>query len=339
MRILGYAREGLANMSGTSYYRTYLPMREIHKHDNGINAQCIGADALKICPEDVLEGRDIYYMNRLYTLDGLTQFLDRIHDMGAVVVFDADDDLTEHYRLVSGRGREFKEVLSMVDYVTCSTEPLATLFSEYTKVPATALRNFVDSEWMTDQAGKAKRMVKGITMGFSGSPTHYIDWYIPSVPFQWICQKYPVTGVLHGEVPRYLKYAQEDILEFSGVPFSMYPTILSQFDILLCAVNTSDQFNDGKSWVKALEAMAVGAVPICSRFTPYMQLAAMGAPVVIVEEESRDGWFDAMDSLLADPDRLSALKAAGPGWVRANADMVHGGYLEWEAYFRSIHGS
>ena len=139
-----------------------------------------------------------------------------------------------------------------------------------------------------------------------------------------------------GECPRYLDFAGDGLVKFTGVPYELYPILLKQFDVLLCAVDTRDEFSQCKSAVKALECMAIGVVPICSQFEPYIELHTAGAPLVLVEEDTRDGWYEAMRRVVSDPEYLEALRSMGPAWVRANRDMCRTGYKLWEAFYRRI---
>lgn len=341
INILGYVRgSGWDDMDAVDYYRCYLPLREVNRHDNDIAAQIITTQQVKEDnpSDDELGGRDIYVHGRTIN-ENCEVYIEEVHRRGGAVVMDSDDDLTETYRLVSGRGEKFKHVLSQIDYVTCTTPALAELFAQYTRRPPVVLRNHVDVDWLAKAASKSKRLTGGLTIGFSGSPTHWGDWYLPAIPFAQIAREYKDEGVvplLHGETPRYLDHAAPEILKFQGVPFSIYPVILSQFDILLCAVDASDKFNAGKSAVKALEAMAVGAVPICSQFDPYIRLAEEGAPIVLVQEESREGWYAAMRRTVEDTEWRESLRDAGAGWVRANRDMTVLGHKQWAEFYRSI---
>ena len=190
MNVLGFVRgAGWDELDAVQYYRTYLPLREVNRHDNGITARVVDEKAIEGATDDELGGADIYQMCRMYHED-CDEFIAEIHRRGGVLVLDSDDDLTENYRLVSGRGDAFKKVLSKVDYVTVSTPALAIEFAQYTQRPPTVLRNHVDVEWMVKLANKSKRLVEGLTIGFSGSPTHWRDWYLPAVPFQRICRDY-----------------------------------------------------------------------------------------------------------------------------------------------------
>jgi len=319
-------------MDAVQYYRIYLPLREVNRNDNGIDATVVDQNGIS-ASSGLWDGRDVYVMCRLYHAD-CEAFIAEVHRRGAVLILDSDDDLTEDFRLVSGRGDEFKKALGMVDYVTVSTPALAVHLGKYTREPPTVLRNCVDVDWMTETAGQARRLVEGLTMGFIGSPTHWGDWYLPTVPFARVCREFDVIPVFAGDaLPLYLEYTGLYTLRLGAVPFVLYPIVLSQLDIALCAVDSGDKFNSGKSAVKALECMALGIVPICSRFGPYMALAVAGAPVVIVAEDSREGWYEAMKTMVTDDEQRLALSSQGPGWVKANRDMVRGGHECWTAFY------
>lgn len=334
MRVMGFVRDtDFKKMDAVQYYRTFLPLRELGKAENGIGCAIMGREEAERNPE--VRGFDIYTMCRMYHVD-CEEFLAQIHANDAPLVLDSDDDLTENYKLVSGRGPEFKKVLGMVDYVTVSTPALAEHLGQYTQRPPTVLRNCVDVDWLVELAGKAKRLDDGLTMGFIGSPTHWGDWRLPSVPFARIVREFGVRPVVCGSgVPRYLRYIGEEIISLGQVPFAAYPVVLKQFDVVLCGVDVSDKFNSGKSALKALECMALGIVPICSRFGPYLSLMLSAAPIIVVDEDSQDGWYEAMRDLLCQDGRIEELAAAGPEWVKANRDMTTG-YKQWERFYRKI---
>lgn len=343
MNILGYLHDShMDKIDAVDYYRIIAPLRAVHRHDNGITA-VVGSHAdFWGATEEEIGHQDVYTLCRsmgFTDTPAVIEYVEEIHRRGGLVVLDSDDDLTETYKMVSGHGDAFKETLGLVDYVTCATQPLADLLVRYTTKFPVVLKNCVDVEWMQKAASDGKRLAEGLTLGFSGSPTHWGDWYIPAIPWARIGRDYPeVTLILHGQCPRYLGFAdqQATLLKLPGVPFAIYPIPLSQFDIVLCAVDSRDRFNDGKSAVKALECMALGIVPICSRFEPYMDLDAAGAPVVIVPEDTRDGWYETMRALVQPDGYREALGAAGPEWVREHRDITVTGYKQWEAFYRSI---
>ena len=337
MNVLGFLRDkDLESMDAVQYYRTFLPLREIHRHADEVKANMVIAQDLEGQTDAALAGRDIYTMCRMYQVEDFEEFLAAIHRQGAVLVLDSDDDLTEDYKLVSGRGPEFKEILGMVDYVTVSTPALAEHLGQYTQKTPTVLRNHIDTDWMIETARRAKRLVDdGLTMGFLGSPTHWGDWRLPSIPLATLAREFGITPMLVGVLPRYLNCIA-DAVRLGPVPFSVYPIVLSQFDVVLCAVDSADEFNAGKSAVKALECMALGIVPICSRFTAYLELAEAGAPIVLVSEDTRAGWYDAMHTIVTDEGLRIQLGTAGPAWVKANRDMTVSGWQHWERFYQGI---
>lgn len=365
MRVLGFVPESeRTKIIGSHYYRIYLPLREVNKHNDDIDANITGEDTMRnlvlVYKQALTDGdderaaeifemldretnnRDIYIRSRLHLDPEVAkETVNKIHDNGGLLILDADDDLTEDFKLVTARGEQFKQCLYLADHVTVTTQALANHLSQYTQRPPTVLKNHVDVEWMQEIAAKGKRVPPGFTVGFSGSPTHWGDWYIPSVSLSRATRDLDITPVLHGEVPRYLKFValEEDYFQFGGVPFQQYPILLSQFDVILCAVDSKDEFNSGKSAVKALECMSIGVVPVCSRFIPYMELAEAGAPVIIVQEDTRDGWYEAIRDISNNRDKHTRLRQRGPEWVKANRDMCVNGYKQWETLFREITSS
>ncbi|KPK89993.1 MAG: hypothetical protein AMJ88_16790 [Anaerolineae bacterium SM23_ 63] len=341
IRVVGFIRDtSTEKLVGTEYYRCFLPMREVNSNDNQIEAIVLdGKRVLEAEAEQEQAGEwphfDIFHWPRISPGD-CEDFVNEVHNRGGLFLIDADDDLTEEFKLVSGRGEEFKNVLRNVDYLTVSTQALADRLTKYTKRPPVVLKNYIDVDWFGEKADAARRIIDGVTIGFSGSPTHWRDWYIPAVPFQRIVRNFDVEPILHGETPRYMKFVSENIVTLPGVPFFFYPTLLSQFDILLCSVDPDDPFNTGKSAIKAIEAMSVGAVPICSPFNPYIELLELGAPIIVVEEQTRDAWYEAMASLLKDDDYRLYLKSKGRDWVRQNRDMSTIGYKFWENFYKEI---
>jgi len=323
--------DGWDKMGGSSYYRVYLPLREVGRQNPDIDIDLMTRPR-GLSPDDLQGEYDIVIISRRW--ESTKALRTRVHQLGGVLVMDSDDDMTEDYRLVTGHGLEFRRQLSEVDYVTTSTQPLADLFGRYTRREPKVLLNYVDAEWMA-KAARGLRLTKKLTIGFSGSPTHWGDWYIASVPFSRIVQEYDVVPILHGHMPDYLNFAAAKPLRIETLPYHSYPSALAQFDILLCGVDSRDAFNKSKSAVKALECMAVGAVPICSQFQPYVALAEAGAPIVLVEKESRAGWFEAMRELIVDEPYRLGLKARGYKWVKEHRD-IHQGSKQWAAYYRKL---
>lgn len=337
-RVIGFTKSlDKSKMDAVQYYRCCLPIRTVGKvENNGIVTELFGKDEMQGMADDHFGEFDILLMSRMYQANS-AGFMVNADNHGVKVVFDCDDDLLETYRLISGRGREFKDVLGRMDYVTTTTQYLADLFGQYTRRPPIVLKNCVDVRWMNAVAGQSVPHEKPV-IGFSGSPTHWGDWRMASIGLDRAVREFDVRFLVHGFVPRYMKYVDYmEGVELEPLPmieYAYYPHMLCKFDILLCAVDPTDGFNFGKSDVKALEAMALGIIPICSNFGPYAALKEQGAPVIIVEEETPDCWYETIRSVLKGD--MNDDVQGGVKWVLENCDMINGGYLQWENLFRSI---
>lgn len=333
MRIFGILRT-FSNIQPVNFYRTFSPLKTMSMHlpvevslidqwsaQQSMRGQRTGTETI---------GYDIYTTCRMYNEDS-EPFLEMVRDGGGLFVFDSDDDLTERYRMVSGRGEVFRKMLADADYVTTSTPELAKLFSEWSRHPPVVLPNHINVESFAKVADEARRVYAEITVGFSGTRTHWGDWYIPSVPLARIVdERSNVIPLLHGDPPEYLGFMKADIRK--NCPYSEYPAVLKQFDVLLCGIDTKDGFSRGKSGVKALEAMVAGAVPICSNSTSYRRLYERGAPIVIVPEESRDGWYEAIRDIVTDDEKRRYLKSFGRSWVAEHRNMDTGCKRWYDAY-------
>lgn len=338
INVLGFIRNhSWKDLCPSAYYRCYLPLRECDRSAPDINAQIVGIDALEGGTDAGLMGRDIYVLSRMYADEGHQELVDHIHEMGGVSVFDTDDDLTEDHRYISGRGEAFKEMLGVVDYVSVSTPELAERLGQYTKQPPTALRNQLDIDWFTQTASTAKRFIPGLTVGFSGTWTHGYDWQIAGAAFEHAIKAgLDFQGLVHGLFPWYFHKVRDSIIKMDKVPYLIYPTLLAQFDILLCAVDGDDMFNVGKSAIKPIEAMAVGAVPVCSKnVQAYRDLHAAGAPIVMVGNQEAC-WEVAIRELVLDEAQRLELSARGPGWVRQNRNARTEGWKPWAGFFRRV---
>jgi len=325
MRVVGLVPERLTQLGACQYYRVVLPLNALSKH---IDTAVFDVTDLERATDEFIGAADIYVMSRVHG-PGQSEFLRRIHDLGGKFVFDLDDDLTEEYRLVDGRGAELRSVLASADAVSVGSTALVERIRQHTAAPIHVTRNYVNSAWLYNE----RHPHTTLQVGVSGSPTHYMDWYPVHVALSRLKN---CTVLLHGDMPGYFTYFKS-ALRLPPCSFREYPRTLAQFDILCCAVDSRDRFNDGKTWLKALEAMAVGAVAVCSRnFAPYAALAALGAPVVLVDD---DGWYDTLQGLIDAPESVWAAQRAGQAWVRERGDMYSTGWREWLKCYQTVASS
>ena len=91
------------------------------------------------------------------------------------------------------------------------------------------------------------------------------------------------------------------------VDIADYPKEFATLDVAICPLNDS-QFNDSKSWLKPLEAAALGVVPIMSPSPEYVSLNKLG--VGLIASRPRE-WSSAISKLVTNYAYMSELRVKG----------------------------
>ena len=351
MSIIGFVRvSDKAGMSAVNYYRSYLPLTKIKHFDKRAlvtiqTSRDYAAILAHLGEQGVaaITGRHrILLLSRQHNAEGIEEFIEFVHGHGAVVVFDTDDDLTGETRSFE-EARLFVEALKSVDYVTVSTPYLAKRVSRYTSARPVVLPNHVDVPWFAGVSMSSERRVPSdrIVVGFIGTASHYEDWKHPLDALKRIASEFPnVTIAVAGYKPDYLDDV-ENLEYFRWVDIFNYPSLMRQFDVVCCSLDTDDEFNLSKSGIKALEAMAAarpvgdrigGAVPVCTDMPVYRRVVNNGVNGILT---SNDGWYDALKAVVSDGGLRHRLAINGHKWVRKNRD-INRGYVAWRRFYRSI---
>jgi len=335
------------HLSPVAYYRGYQPALMIGIFDHYFNSEIwTQKDVERLInfsprgADKVLVGRSIYVISRLYQREGLDKFLDIIHEGGGLVVFDTDDDLTEEFRDLDSRGDEFIYTMQHMDAVTVSTPYLARRMEDHIGNRPHVLPNHIDCNWFTKVSMLGKRKFNGLTVGLVGTSSHYGDWIYPVEALKCLKEKHgdDITILVGGYFPDYL----DDIaLKVAPVPYSQYPVLMRQFDIVCCSLDPDDEFNRSKSAVKALESMAAarklpsgklgGAVPVCTDMPVYRRVVN-GSNGVLT---SNDNWFEVLDRLVTDRLLLEKLSVQGYKWVNKHRN-ARIGYKQWGRFYRQL---
>lgn len=335
-------------LSPVSYYRVYQPANAIGQHSKHhrveiLSQRDVGAIINRFGKSaGFLEGRDIYLLSRLYRRSGLRRMLKVIHDSGGLVVFDTDDDLTEEHRHIDGRGDEFIYMANEVDLVTVSTPYLARQMKQHIGYTPTVLPNHIDCEWFSRISLATEKRTEQLTVGFVGTTSHYGDWKYPVDALRALNEEFANLRILvAGYCPDYLT-DMDRVIELPAVPYSQYPGIMRQFDIVCCSLDVDDKFNQSKSSVKALEAMAAarylsngklgGAVPVCTDMPVYRRTVSNRHNGLLV---SNHGWYDALHSLITDRHLLEELATQGHKWVRKHRNIANG-YGKWTRIYKQL---
>ena len=337
-------------MSPVHYYRAYLPLKalsEICKKEFSISflkrEQLEKLLGFSKNMESWLLDHDIFYISRLYHTAGLDTFVKTVHNTGGKVIFDTDDDLTDDFRDL-GRGEDFKTTLGRMDQVVCSTPYLADRIAPYVGYRPEVCYNHIDVKWFSRVSTTASRIVKGLSVGFVGTASHYGDWRYPVEALVRLAkERKDITITVAGYCPDYL----EDLPNTHKIPsvtYTHYPAVVRQFDIICCSLDTEDVFNYSKSSVKALEAMAArrklpcggvgGAIPVCTDMTLYRRTVNHGHNGLLTDNDS---WYETLSSLIDDKALMRKLSIQGYAWVKKNRNMETG-YRSWRKVIKKVHG-
>ena len=339
-------------LTPVSYYRGYQPAYELgmtKSWDVKIIDQLDLGAAIKDSQaqfgntQDLdrrLLGSNIVLLSRLYRREGLLEFVSAVHRLGGLVVMDTDDDLSEEFRELDGRGDEFIATMQAMDLVTVSTPHLSKRMEQFVGYRPPVLPNHIAVDWFSKASSDAERMFDGLTVGFLGTASHYGDWMYPVEALTRLKEEHPeVTILVAGYFPEYLDGIATRI---NGVPYSRYPELIKQFDIVLCSLDPEDNFNKSKSSVKALESMASaryvggktgGAVPVCTNVPVYRRTVAHERNGMLVPH---DDWYPALKRLVTDNALRNRLAVQGYKWVSKHRNSRIGRRLWAQTYKQLI---
>ena len=331
------------------YYRAYQPLQMMDRYDRQFSVRVLNQDQVRsiiyMSPkraDSLLGDADIFVISRLYRTEGMNGFLDAIHERDGVAVFDTDDDLTESFRELDGKGDEFIDMVRSADMVTVSTPHLSDRMAEYTGSKPVVLPNHVDVDWFARESMAQRRDLRGLTVGFVGTSSHEGDWMYPVEALVKISEENPAVNIVcAGFVPTYLK--RDQVTGVAPVPYSRYPRLVRQFDIVCCSLDPDDGFNQSKSAIKSLESMASarklsngrigGAVPVCTDMPVYRR-AVNGKNGILVKN---DEWYDALSMLVEDSVLRENMAYEGHKWVRKYRD-ARVGYRLWARVYKNLFG-
>jgi len=349
IKVIGFVRDTPnGGLSPVNYYRAYLPLRALQELDKRfevtIFSQAQVGELIRQYgsrSEEILMGRDLYVISRLFTRQYLDRFVDAIHEDGGKVIFDTDDDLTDDYRDL-GRGEDFKITIGAMDLVTVSTPFLSKRIHRYVNHKPPILMNHIDFKWFSKESRKAPRTVPGLTVGLVGTASHYDDWIYPVRALRKLAEESTdINLVVAGFFPDYLDDLP-NLHQIKPVPYLKYPGMIRQFDIICCSLDPDDMFNKSKSAIKAIEAMSSvrrlsdgrwgGAVPVCTNMPVYRRAVNHMHNGILT---SNDGWYDALSEMIHNTKLRNNIAVNGTKWVQKNRD-INVGYKSWAKLYKRV---
>lgn len=248
-----------------------------------------------------------------------------IKQRGAKMVYEVDDDpfSSRFY----ANPDELEVLFREYDAAIVSTRRLAERLRPH--IPNTyVFWNHLDHEvW---DVYEDQRDPEWVTVGISGSPTHYDDWLLAADALYKIAQTHShVRFVAFGFCPDYLEGLPR--LEIIGdVPYHLYPAPLKRLDIGLAPLILDDEgFNLYKSGIKALDYGLAGALPLASDHPVYRQVRECARLV------KDDEWFEALNYWVTHPSELRRARQRAERWVRRNR-ILKDGWRGLARIFRSI---
>jgi glycosyltransferase involved in cell wall biosynthesis len=265
---------------------------------------------------------------------------------GIRVVFDTDDALdlvpreNLNYKGLQERMPIYEFLLKTADVVTTTTETLADHLRNWNPNVAVIPNSVDPEEWSCEP-----RQADNVRIGWSGSPTHFVDLAVALDAIQELQKKYPFTFVLQGicmeqtlqelydviMVKQGRKFFEDTPLgksikrfmeKLSGIRYEFHPNVpIEQHARKVCelaldigiAPLTDDRFNRNKSCIKYYEYAMSGAITVASHVLPY------SAEVPILAKNKRESWKEKLEYAL-NADRASLWREQRE-WVLENRNM------------------
>jgi len=350
MRVIGILAGAVNRPRAVHIYRITLPFSFINKEekhtagwvDSKTSAINLTTDQLKY-----VINSDIITLGRPIAKDYVKvyEYIRFLKSKGARVVYETDDDLTEAYRdTSSGEGATCIPYLMYCDAVTVTTPYLKQRVSEFTDKPVYCINNYVEQNMFRSVSQNHKREFTGTTnILLIGTPTHENDWDLAYNAISRILDEYnDVRLLIGGFKPKYV-VDNEKISFMPFRPYSAYPTMIAEADIVVAAIDPDDPFNHCKSAVKAMESWAAvrnigntigGAAVVATESVVYN-------PVVthmrngILTKHSVDEYYNSIKTLIDDEFLRRKLQRRGylDGIQRHS---IASSYKNWISVYKKI---
>ena len=318
---------------GSGYHRFYLPFAHLTANSRHIFG--LPAPGVKIgqpAPAD-MEDIDVLVMQRPAFARGMRQF-DRLAGHVARVVETDDDMITVetsnlgHFPLDPRAAESVRHCLRAAEMVTVSTPYLAELYAPFND-SIVVLPNYVKAG-LLDMPRKRRDKV---TVGWQGGTSHLIDLCAIQDPLRAVLDAHPDAdmhwiGVDYSPlVRRPCRFTPwfDDVGEY-------YKAV--DFDIAIAPL-ADVPFNRAKSYLKALDAAALGIPVIAQDMEPYRDFVIDGVTGYLVR--TADEWASRLTELINDKAARDELGAKA--YEQAKAYTMQGNWQKWEsAYARAAGG-
>ncbi len=325
---LVWPAEVLASMGVAVTLHDDWPLAHWRGQDNGLR-HIISVE----CPADVV-------VLQRPMLDTVVQAIPVLQRQGVAVVVELDDDFTclpkGHPARVGTSGmrnphmnrRNLRLACERADLVTCSTPAIAARYAPHGR--AHIIPNCVPARYLTIETGEHDGPLR---VGWTGSTqTHVGDLETAGNGIARALSGDPFHVVGTGVGVASALGLDEGQVESTGwLPIHDYPAAYAGLDVAVVPL-ADNPFNQAKSWLKGIEAAALGVPFVASPTDPYRELAALGAGMLA---STPDEWHAAVSLLTTN--RSVRQEMAVQGRAVASEWTVEGRAWLWaEAWERAM---
>lgn len=320
-RIFGWA----ADEGGCRYYRMTLPLNTLRANGYDTHHHTVKPAAHNTW--DVMVGQRVANPGPSVTWQKLA------HAGRLKLVYEVDDDLfnvdassTQAHAFFGGPAvrERMAQNMAVADCVTVSTEPLAERMRAYNP-NVHVCPNYVPG-WLLDHT-PPQRQDGVVTIGWGGSATHSMDFGEVGPQLRRFMERHPRVE-FHAVGTNYASWMRLPRERCRFTPW--IPNVETFFRTLdfhiAIAPLRPHVFNQSKSWIKALEAAALGIPIIASDLLPYQDFVEHGVTGFLVRRDHE--WGKYLRALVEDEAmRLEMGKAARE---KAADYTIEQNYTVWE---------
>lgn len=256
----------------------------------------------------------IVILHRLNFKDPYT-YIQKLRLMGPkALVYELDDDIvSEAYinylqdnkvpsfklKLVEKSQENTKQLLRMVDAVTCTNYYLYDVVREYTQAPIYVLPNYIDFDDFTSKIKKG-RLTNDVVIGWGGGKRPDSDFSDMAEAWRLIAEDYPnIKFAIAGYQPDILYDKLENfmdrIVRIPWVSVDEWPNSM-KFDIG-CIGMANTPFNKCKSVIKYFEYSLAGTPTIVDN-KKFENIITNYMSGIVLKEASVTDWVNAIEYML-----------------------------------------
>jgi len=188
---------------------------------------------------------------------------------------------------------QFKWGLQMVKGVQVPSVNLAKDWSKYNKTYF--VHNFLDMPKYMDVKPLYPHPEDEIVIGWCGSMSHYASFFDSGVlqGLRKVCRKYPNVKVLISGDQRIFELLEVKNKIFQPfVPAEVWCSLLKTLDIGLCPL--AGEYDKRRSWIKALEYMALKVPFIATKYPTYDEMHDFG----VMTDNGYKNWEEALEEMI-----------------------------------------